>query len=357
MRTWSLRILRQISLLALSLIHLLVAAAAPSFRSRTAFQVENLALRHQLAVLRRSVNRPKLITADRLLWAWLSQVWVDWRSSLFILKPETVIGWHRKGFRLFWTWKVRRGQSGRPAVPIEVRKLIRKMSRENPLWGAPRIHGELLKLGIDIGETSVGKYMARVRKPPSQTWRTFLENHVKTLVSVDFFTVPTIRFQVLYVFLVLAHDRRRILHFAVTAHPTAEWTAQQLREAFPWDSGPRFLRRDRDRIFGREFTDQLKDMGIREVLSTPRVPQQRAYIERVIGTIRRECLDHVIVFSEAGLFRHLRNFVDYYHETRTHLALEKDTPEHRVVQVPASGRVVAIPQVGGLHHRYERRAA
>jgi transposase InsO family protein len=177
------------------------------------------------------------------------------------------------------------------------------------------------------------------------------------MVSVDFFTVPTIRFQVLYVFLVLAHDRRRILHFAVTAHPTAEWTAQQLREAFPWDSGPRFLRRDRDRIFGREFTDQLKDMGIREVLSTPRVPQQRAYIERVIGTIRRECLDHVIVFSEAGLFRHLRNFVDYYHETRTHLALEKDTPEHRVVQVPASGRVVAIPQVGGLHHRYERRAA
>ena len=169
------------------------------------------------------------------------------------------------------------------------------MSRENPPWGAPRIHGELLKLGIDIGETSVGKYMVRSRKPPSQTWRTFLENHVQTLVSVDFFTVPTIRFQVLYVFLVLAHDRRRILHFAVTPHPTAEWTAQQLREAFPWDSAPRFLLRDRDRIFGADFTRQVTELGIQEVLGAPRAPRQRAYIERVIGTIRRECLDRVIV--------------------------------------------------------------
>src|SRR5215469_1250565 len=179
MRTWSLRILRQISLLALSLLHLLAAAAAASFKSRTALQLENLALRHQLGVLRRSVKRPKLITADRLLWAWLSQVWVVWRSSLLILKPETVIGWHRKGFRVFWTWKVRRGQAGRPSVPKDVRKLIRKLSRDNPLGGAPRIHGELLKLGIDIGQTSVGKYMARKHKPPSQTWKTFLENHVR----------------------------------------------------------------------------------------------------------------------------------------------------------------------------------
>jgi len=253
--------------------------------------------------------------------------------------------------------KVRRGQSGRPAVPIEVRKLIRKISRENPLWGAPRIHGEMLKLGIDIGETSVGKYMARVRKPPSQTWRTFVENHVKTLVSVDFFTVPTIRFQVLYVFLVLAHDRRRILHFAVTAHPTAEWTAQQLREAFPWDSSPQYLLRDRDRIFGREFTEEVRNLGIREVRGAPRALRQRAYIERVIGTIRRECLDHLIVFDEASLLRHLKSFLAYYHGTRTHLSLEKDAPEHRAVQEPALGEVVAIPQVGGLHHRYERRAA
>ena len=247
--------------------------------------------------------------------------------------------------------------SGRPKVAVETRELIRKMSRDNPLWGAPRIHGELLKLGIDIGETSVSKYMARGRKPPSQTWRTFLENHVKTMVSVDFFTVPTIRFQVLYVFLVLAHDRRRILHLAVTAHPTAEWTGQQLREAFPWDSAPRFLLRDRDRIFGSDFTQQVKELGIQEVLGAPRAPQQRAYVERVIGTIRRECLDHVIVLNQASLYRHLKLFLEYYHQSRTHLSLEKDTPERRFVQPPESGRVVAVPQVGGLHHRYERRAA
>ena len=177
------------------------------------------------------------------------------------------------------------------------------MSRENPTWGAPRIHGELLKLGIDIGETSVSKYMVRRRKPPSQTWRVFLETHVKSLVSVDFFTVPTIRFQVLYVFLVLAHDRRRILHFNVTAHPTAEWTAQQLVQAFPWDSAPRYLLRDRDGIFGGDFVQQVKVMGVKEVLSAPRTPWQRAYVERVIGTIRRECLDHLIVFNEASLRR------------------------------------------------------
>jgi transposase InsO family protein len=231
------------------------------------------------------------------------------------------------------------------------------MSRENPLWGAPRIHGELLKLGIEIGETSVAKYMIRHRKPPSQNWRTFLDNHVKTLVSVDFFTVPTIRFQVLYVFLVLAHDRRRIVHMNVTAHPTAEWTAQQLRDAFPWDTAPRYLLRDRDRIFGHDFTKQIKNMNITQVLSAPRSPWQRAYVERVIGSLRRECLDHVIVCNEESLRRILKSYLDYYHESRTHLSLEKDSPEARSVQPPQMGQVVAIPKVGGLHHRYERRAA
>ena len=203
----------------------------------------------------------------------------------------------------------------------------------------------------------MGKYLVRGRKPSSQTWRTFLENHVKTLVSIDFFTVPTIRFQILYVFLVLAHDRRRILHFGVTAHPTAEWTAQQLREAFPWDAAPRYLLRDRDRIFGDEFKKQVKDMGIQEVLSAPRSPWQRAYIERLIGTLRRECLDHMIVFNEASLYRHVKLFMAYYHESRVHLSQAKDTPEPRPVHRPELGPVVAIPQVGGLHHRYERRAA
>ena len=303
------------------------------------------------------MKRPKLTAADRLFWAWLSELWSDWRTALVIVKPETVIAWHRKSFRLFWTWKVRSGNSGRPAVTKEVRDLIRRMSRENPIWGAPRIHGELLKLGIDIGETSVSKYMVRCRKPPSQTWRTFLANHLKSLVSVDFFTVPTIRFQILYVFLVLAHDRRRILHFGVTAHPTAEWTAQQLRNAFPWDTAARYLLRDRDRIFGDDFAKQVKNMGIQEVLSAPRSPWQRAYVERVIGSIRRECLDHMIVFNEASLYRHVKVFVSYYHQTRTHLSLAKDTPETRPVHPPDLGPVVAIAEVGGLHHRYERRAA
>jgi transposase InsO family protein len=335
----------------------LFASLSASFRSRAALRLEILALRHQLGVLQRSVKRPKLTTADRLLWAWLCEVWHDWRSRIFVVQPETVIGWHRKGFRLFWTWKVRRAKPGRPAVPKEIRNLIRTLSRENPLWGAPRIHSELRKLGIDLGETSVSKYLIRGRKPPSQTWRTFLENHVHILVSVDFFTVPTLRFQILYVFLVLAHERRRILHFAVTAHPTAEWTAHQLREAFPWDTAPRYLLRDRDRIFGQDFVDQVKAMGIKQVLSAPRSPWQRAYVERVIGTIRRECLDHMIVFSEQSVRRTLASYGAYYHQWRTHLSLDKDAPQPRRTQRPIEGRVIEIPEVGGLHHHYERRAA
>jgi transposase InsO family protein len=206
----------------------------------------------------------------------------------------------------------------------------------------------LLKLGIDIGETSVSKYLVRRRRrPPSQTWRTFLDNHVKTMASVDFFTVPTIRFQILYVFLVLAHNRRRILHFAVTAHLTAEWTAQQVREAFPWETAPRYLLRDRNGIFGPDFVTQVKAMGIQQVPSTPRSPWQRAYVERAIGTIRRECLDHVIVFREAGLSHHLRRFADYYHRSRTHLGLQKDTPESRPVQAPEARADRGDPRGGG----------
>lgn len=336
----------------------LLGTLSSMFRSRAVLELENLALRHQIGVLQRSARRrPKLKPADRLLWVWLSRIWSDWRSALAIIKPETVLAWHRAGFRRFWTWKVRRGQPGRPLISREIRDLIRQMCRENPGWGAPRIHGELLKLGIDIGETSVSKYRVRCRKPPSQTWRTFLDNHLAQLVSIDFFTVPTLRFQVLYVFLVLAHDRRRIVHFNVTAHPTAEWTGQQLREAFPFDELPRYLLRDRDAIFGNHFQEQVRDMGIREVLSAPRSPWQRAYIERVIGSIRRECLDHVIVFNESSLRRILSWYCDYYHRSRTHLSLGKDSPEPRSIQPPGTGAVVAFPQVGGLHHRYERRAA
>ena len=342
----------------LILLTTLLGTLSSMFRSRAMLELENLALRHQVGVLQRSARkRPRLTPADRLLWVGLSRLWRDWRSGLAIVKPETVVAWHRAGFRRFWTWKVQRGHPGRPVISREVRDLIRRMCRENPRWGAPRVHGELLKLGIDIGETSVSKYMVRCRKPPSQTWRTFLQNHAQQLVSIDFFTVPTIRFQVLYVFLVLAHDRRRILHCNVTAHPTGEWTGQQLREAFPFDQLPRYLLRDRDAILGPDFREQVRDMGIREVLSTPRSPWQRAYVERVIGSIRRECLDHVIVFHESSLRRILASYLDYYHRSRTHLSLGKDAPEPRGIQPPEMGSVVALPQVGGLHYRYERRAA
>src|SRR3954451_5668442 len=210
----------------------LIASFSGWFRSRAALQLEVLALRHQIGVLQRSVKRPKLSPADRLLWLWLTTVWHEWKSAAIIVKPSTVIGWHRKGFRLFWTWKIRHGKPGRPALPEALRQLIRTMSRDNPLWGAPKIHGELLKLGIDIGETSVSKYMVRRRRPPSQTWKVFLDNHVKSMVSVDFFTVPTIRFQILYVFLILAHERRWILHFAVTAHPTANGPRSNFERRF-----------------------------------------------------------------------------------------------------------------------------
>jgi putative transposase len=328
------------------------------FKTSAQLRLENLALRQQLTVLRRSApKRLKLTRTDRIFWLWLRRVWGDWKSVLMIVKAETVIAWHRKGFRLFWTWRIQRGKPGRPKVPQEIRDLIRMLSRNNPRWGAPRIHGELLKLGIQLTEPTVAKYMVRHRKPPSQGWRTFLENHMKTMVSVDFFTVPTIRFEILYVFVVLAHERRRIVHFAVTAHPTAEWTAQQLREAFPWDSAPRYLLRDRDRIFGQDFVDQVEAMGIKQMLSAPRSPWQRAYVERLIGSVRRECLDHVIVFGERSLRRALASYVSYYHSWRTHLSLGKDAPQHRRTQACAEGKVVEIREVGGLHHHYERQAA
>jgi len=224
------------------------------------------------------------------------------------------------------------------------------------LWGAPRIHGELLKLGIQVAPSTVGKYLRRRRNPPSQTWRTFLTNHRKQMASMDFFTVPTATFRVLFVFIVLSHDRRRVMHFNVTDHPSEEWTAQQIREAFPWEA-PKYLIRDRDAIFGGTVVALTKSMGIEEVVTAPRSPWQNPYVERLIGSIRRECLDHVIVWNEASLRRILRSYFHYYEKSRTHLALAKDTPEPRAVDRPEKGRIVAIPQVGGLHHRYERRAA
>jgi transposase InsO family protein len=231
------------------------------------------------------------------------------------------------------------------------------MSLANPRWGAPRIHGELLKIGIQVSQATVAKYMARHRKPPSQSWRTFLKNHTKDLVSADFFVVPTIAFELLFVFDILDHDRRRPLHFAITANPTAEWTSRQLLEAFPWDSAPRYLLRDRDRIYGERFSEASQWIGIREVLTAPQSPWQNAYVERLIGSIRRECLNHVIVFNEIGLRRILRDYFQYYESCRTHLSLERDAPLSRPVEPPILGKVIEIPKVGGLHHLYTRKAS
>jgi transposase InsO family protein len=231
------------------------------------------------------------------------------------------------------------------------------MSTANATWGAPRIHGELLKLGIEVSQASVAKYMARRRKPPSQTWRTFLENHLKEMASVDFLVVPTISSRVLFIFIVLAHDRRCVLHFNVTAHRTAEWTADQILQLFPWDTAPGYLLRDRDSIFGDAFHRQVSSMGIKEVLTAPRSPWQSPYVERLIGSVPRECLDHIVAVNEESLRATLRPYFSYCHDSRCHLGLNKDSPESREVQSPDKGMIVEIPKVGGLHHRYERRAA
>jgi putative transposase len=324
-------------------------------QSRAALHLEVLALRHQLQVLQRSQpRRLRLEQADRWLWAWLSGVWTGWRTALVIVKPDTVIAWHRRGFRLFWTWKSR-PRRGRPAVRADVRALIQTMSQANPLWGAPRIHGELLKLGIDVSQATVAKYMVRRREPPSQTWRTFLANHIGQVMAADFFVVPTATCRLLFVLVILAHERRRVIHVAVTDHPTDAWTAQQLREAFPWDCAPRYLLRDRDQAFDG-WAATATAMGIEELLTAPRSPWQNAYVERFIGSARRECLDHVIVFSATGLQRLMNRYCRYYGGTRTHLSLDKDSPIPRPITPATAGRIVSVPQVGGLHHRYERAA-
>ena len=326
------------------------------FTAKADLMVENLALRQQLNVLRRKAGRPRLRKQDRTFWVWLARSWDEWRDSLIVVKPETVVRWHKQGFKYYWTSKSQQ-KGGRPAVPREVRDLIRRMSRANPLWGAPRIHGELLKLGIGISQPTVARYMVRHRKPPSPTWRAFFNNHAKDLVAIDFFTVPTIRFRILFVFLVLSHDRRRILHFNVTAHPTADWTGRQILEAFPWETAPSYLIRDRDGIYGNGFTRCVHSLGIKQVVTARRSRWQNGYVERVIGSIRRECTDHVIVFNENHLRRLLQSYLRYYHRSRTHLSLGKDTPDPRTVEPPAMGRVVEFSEVGGLHHRYARRAA
>jgi transposase InsO family protein len=334
----------------------LSASVRAGFRTRAALHLEVLALRHQLAVYQRRHQRVRTKIADRFLWALLSRTWTNWRGVLVFVQPSTVIAWQRRRFRDHWT-RLSRARRGRPALAKEVRDLIRKMSRGSPGWGSPRIVGELAKLGIHVAKATVEKYMVRSRKPSSPTWRAFLENHVKDLVSVDFFVVPTVTFRLLFVFLVLAHARRRIVHFNITEHPTAQWTAQQISEAFPWEAAPRFLVQDRDRVYGPAFKDRVKSMGVEEVLTAPRSPWQNPFAERLIGTIRRECLDHVVVLDERHLRRLLGDYLGHYHRWRCHRSLAMDCPEPRPNQGPEDGDVVEVEEAGGLYRHYERRAA
>lgn len=336
---------------------LFVRFVASFFRSRGVLQAENLALCHQLCVLSRSVKRPKIRPSDRILWSALARLWSDWKDALIFVKPDTVIRWQRKRFKAHWARLSSRRGPGRPPIPEEVQELIRMMSRMNPTWGSPHIAGELAKLGFLVWPSTVKKYMVRPDKPPSQQWRTFLSNHAREIASIDFLVVPTVRFTMLYVLVFLSLERRRVIHFNVTAHPTAEWTAQQVVEAFPWDSAPKYLLRDRDGIYGPEFRSRVKNMDIEEVLTAPRSPWQDPYSERLNGSIQRECVDHVIAFGEGHLKRILKSYSQYYNEYRTHLSLEMDTPLGRPVQGPEQGKIVSFPQVGGLHHCYERRAA
>jgi transposase InsO family protein len=325
-------------------------------RSRAALHLEILALRHQLQILERSRrSRLRLAAADRVLWVWFSRIWTEWGPALVLVQPATVVAWHRRGFRLFWAWKSRH-RTGRPNVPADVRVLIRTMSQANPLWGRPRIHGELRKLGIALSQSTVAKYMVRRRRPPSQTWRTFLANHVGQVMAADFFVVPTVTYRLLFVLVLFTHERRRVAHVAITDHPTAAWTAQQLRNAFPHEECPAYLLHDRDGAF-TGIAGTLAAMQIQEVVTAPRSPWQNAYVERFIGSIRRECLDHVIVVSAAGLQRIVKDYVAYYMRSRTHLSLDKDSPTPRPVMPPAAGRIVMVPEVNGLHHRYDRSAA
>jgi transposase InsO family protein len=321
-------------------------------RSQAKLQAEILVLRQQLLVLsRKSVLRARLRNLDRLLLVWLYRLFPSLLEAITVVKPETVLRWHRRGFRAYWHWRSRR-LGGRPRIDRELRALIRRISRENPLWGAPRIHGELLMLGVEVAQSTVAKYMGRSGRPTSQGRKTFLRNQAAGIASIDLFVVPTVSFKLLYGLVILGHLRRRLIRVSVTTNPTAQWIAGQITEAFPWDEAPRHLLRDRDGSFGPVYTRRVRTMGIRDHPTAPRSPWQNGHVERLIGSIRRECLDHMVVFGEADLRRILKAYASYYNRIRTHLSLDKDAPLSRRRQT--LGNIVSIPILGGLHHQYVR---
>jgi putative transposase len=341
----------------LDLLIVVVRAFTLALRGHRELVLENLALRQQLAALHRTTKRPRLRTRDRLFWIALARSWRNWRTALIVVQPDTVVRWHREWFCRRWTRRSPQPRDRRPPIDQQIGALVRQMAAANPLCGAPRIHGELRMLGVDVSERTVSRLLKPYTRPRSQTWKTFLTNQLASAASMDFFTVPTLTGRVLFVLIVLSHRRRRIVHFNITAHPTATWTTQQIVDAFPDDAAPKWLHRDRDSVYGESFRHRVRGMGIAEVISAPASPWQNPYAERVIGSIRRECLDHVIVLNQAHLRRVLTIYSRYYHRSRTHLGLAKDAPDTRAVLPISTGPIIAIPEVGGLHHRYERQAA
>jgi putative transposase len=344
----------------LHLITAFLAAIRVFFRSRMDISLEVLALRQQVAVLKRKRRRPSLNRLDRFFWTTLRQVWSRWSDVLIIVKPETVVGWHRAGFRQYWRWRSR-PRRGRPKVNEEIRSLIRRMAAENVGWGAPKIHGELLKLGLEISERTVARYLQRVRRrgDPAKCWLTFLANHRELIVAFDFFTVPTLTFRLLYCFFVIEHGRRRVLHFNITCHPTADWVVQQLREAFP-DAGPyRYAILDHDSKFDADVIAFLKATGLEPKRTSVQAPWQNGTAERWVGSCRREILDHIIALNEQHLRRLVRDYVNYHHDDRVHDSLDKDTPNRRPVESKLSpaATVISSARLGGLHHRYSWRDA
>ncbi len=334
----------------ISFLHALALLVRDLFKSRRRLEAENLILRHQLNVaLRRA--QPRLRNDDRLLLMLMTRLWPDLLGAVRVVQPETILRWHRTGFRMFWRWKSRR-RAGRPRIDRGLRELIERISQENPLWGASRIHGELLMLGFEVAQSTVSKYLVRGSRPPSQTWKTFLRNHADAIAAIDMVVVPTVSFDRLFAFLVVGHGRRELLWVEVTRHPTAAWLAQQITEAFPWTSAPTYLVRDNDGCYGRVFTSRVRAMGIRDRPISPRSPWQNGIAERLIGTLRRECLDHMLVVGEAHLRRILSSYASYYNRARTHIALQKDAPQHRAVQ--HDGAIVGLSILAGLHHQYVR---
>jgi putative transposase len=327
-------------------------------QSHQSLLLENLVLRQQLAVLKRKHPKPRMEAVDKIFWVFARRFWGAWKQSLVLVNPETVVRWHRAGFHLYWSLISRaRRRVGRKQLSKEVRDLIFQMGAENHTWGAPRIHGELLMLGFEVSERSISRWMKRApRDPqPAQRWRAFLTNHKEAIAAMDFFTVPTITFGALYCFFVIRHERRRILHFHLTKHPTSAWIVQQLREAFPYQSAAEFLIFDRDAKYGFEVPAAIRSMKITLVQTSFHSPWQNGIAERWVGSCRRDLLDHVIALNERHLKRLLSEYVSYHHEDRTHLGLGKGTPGCRTRCV-ASGRVLSHDRLGGLHHRYDRVA-